>query len=506
MRSGGIGVPSGVEYRWRCGIQQRLETEAGLSPWRSTRGRSGRCLLAICFGAGGLITLAPRVGAAPTTCQARNVTKDLPSGSDLQIVIDAADPGDTIAVRSVCVGNFTISKDLTLIGRSTARVRRPSLDADGAGTVLIASAQVLLSNLRIRDGLATNGGGIVDTGTLVLENTVVRENKATDTGGGVYVGATGALTLSQGSWVAANRADHGGGIANLGTATLNDTSSVRNNSVIAFPHYRDGGGVYNAGLFTMNDSASVRGNHGHHSPGAGIYSSSGTVILNDASSVRDNSATYGSSGGGIYNAKESALVLNDTSSVRRNTAFGNGGGISNRGSVTLNDSSSVRGNTVYIRGGGMYNFGLHAVVTLNGASSVTRNRVFGSGGGIYNAATVTLNGASSVSENRATGTVASGGGIRNFGGSLVMNDTSSVRGNRTSGNGGGIDNSDGATSMQATALVTKNIVDIDRDGEGLGGGIFSCSDTLTGAVDGGNVDGNHLERATGTENNIASCP
>ena len=240
-----------------------------MSPRRSTRRRSGRCLLAICLGAGGLIALAPRVGAAPNTCQARNVTKDLPSGSDLQIVIDAADPGDTIAVQYVCVGNFTISKDLTLVGRSTASVRRPSLDANGAGTVLIVSAQVLLSNLRIRDGLATNGGGILDTGTLLLENTVVRENKATDTGGGVYVGATGTLTMSHGSWVAANRADHGGGIANLGTATLNGTSSVRDNSVLVFPHYRDGGGVYNAGLFTMNGSASVRNNHGHYSPGAG---------------------------------------------------------------------------------------------------------------------------------------------------------------------------------------------------------------------------------------------
>ena len=136
----------------------------------------------------------------------------------------------------------------------------------------------------------------------------------------------------------------------------------------------------------------------------------------------------------------------------------------------------MRGNTVYIRGGGIYNFGRHAMLTLNGASSVTRNGVSGSGGGIYNAATVTLSGTSSVSDNKA------------------------------SGNGGGIDDSGGATSMQATVSVTGNIADIDRDGEGVGGGIFSCGDTLTGAVDGGNVDGNHLRRATGTENNIASCP
>jgi len=423
-----------------------------------------------------LFAFPPSAGAVTATCAVRNVTKDLPSGSDLQAVVDAADPGDTISVRDVCVGNFTISKDLTLVGRSTARVHRPSLDADGAGTVLSVSAQVLVKHLRIRNGLATNGGGIVDTGTLLLENTVVRDSKATDMGGGVYVGATGALTLSEGSWVAGNRADHGGGIANLGTTSLNDTSSVRHNTVIAFPHYRNGGGVFNAGLLTLNDTASVRDNHGHFSPGPGIYSDSGTVILNGAASVRDNTGTYGSSGGGIYNAKLSTVVLNGTSSVRGNTAFGNGGGISNRGSVTLNDSSSVRGNTIYLRGGGVYNMGRHAVLTLNGSSSVSGNSVSESGGGIYNAATVTLN------------------------------DTSSVSDNLAGGNGGGITDSGGATSMQPTASVTGNIADIDRDGEGLGGGIFRCGDTLTGAVAGGNVDGNHLRRATGPKDNIASCP
>jgi nitrous oxidase accessory protein NosD len=101
---------------------------------------------------GGLVTLAPHASAVVNTCRARNVTKDRPSRLNLQLVIDAADPGDTIAVRYVCVGNFTIAKDLRLVGRSTREVPRPVLDANGEGRVLTVSGNVRLANLVITGG------------------------------------------------------------------------------------------------------------------------------------------------------------------------------------------------------------------------------------------------------------------------------------------------------------------------------------------------------------------
>ena len=62
----------------------------------------------------------PASSAVVNTCRARNVTQDSASDSNLQAVIRAATKNDVIAVRFVCVGNFKIAKNLTLIGRPTA--------------------------------------------------------------------------------------------------------------------------------------------------------------------------------------------------------------------------------------------------------------------------------------------------------------------------------------------------------------------------------------------------
>src|SRR5436853_1019238 len=285
---------------------------------------------------GGVVTLAPRAGAVANTCRARNVTKGRLARHSLQLVIDAADPGDTIAVRDACVGNFTIAKDLTLVGSSTHDVPRPVLNANGAGRVLTVGGDVRLTNVVITGGLVTdltsplenNGGGIFNDGTLLLHNTVVRGNRANDHGGGIYNSVTGTLTLNGVSRVHGNRSDRGGGIANFGTAALDGSSSVNGNAVRHFFHGRLGGGIYNEGVLTMNDSSSVRGNHGYYSPGSGIFTSDGTVTLNDSSTVRGNIGISGSFAAGIDNARGS-LTLNGRSSVRGNTSNGHSGGILN---------------------------------------------------------------------------------------------------------------------------------------------------------------------------------
>jgi hypothetical protein len=338
---------------------------------------------------GGLVTLAPHANAAVNTCRARNVTKDRPSRLNLQLVIDAADPGDTVAVRYVCVGNFTIAKDLRLVGTSTGDAPRPVLSANGEGRVLTVSGDVRLANLAITGGvvsdavypLENNGGGILNDGILRLHDTVVRGNRANDHGGGIYNSSTGTLTLNAVSWVHGNRSDRGGGIANFGTTNMNGSSSVNGNAVRHFYHNRYGGGIYNEGVLTMNDSSSVRGNRGYYGHGCGIFNDNGTITLNDSSTVRGNRGISGSVAGGIDNS-HGVVTLNDRSSVRGNTSSHLSGGIFNRrGTVTLKGSSSVTHNTTGGSGGGIYNFS--GTVTLDGRSSVTRNTA-GSAGGIYN--------------------------------------------------------------------------------------------------------------------------
>ncbi len=331
----------------------------------------------------GLIGAGPSAGAVRNTCRARNVSQDRPSRSDLQGVIDAADPGDKIAVRNVCVGSFTISKDLTLVGKSSAEIVRPVLNANAVGRVLAISAQVRLTHLEITGGkVADDGGGVALTGILILDHSIVRENQANDRGGGIYVSEAGVLTLRGWNSVTENTSDHGGGIANFGTTILNGSSAVSGNQVRSYYHYRHGGGIYNGGVLEMNGTSSVSGNLGYYSPGSGIYNF-GILTMNDSSTVSNNAGTYGSVAGGIANIG-GTVTMNDSSSVRGNTSSLHSGGISNRrGTITMNDSSSVAGNVTNGNGGGIYNF--RGTVTMNGASYVAGNYAGGSGGGIYNA-------------------------------------------------------------------------------------------------------------------------
>jgi hypothetical protein len=413
--------------------------------------------------------------AIANTCQARNATKDGPSRSDLQRVIDAASPGDTIEVRNVCVGNFVIAKDLTIIGRSTTTVPRPVLDGHAQNSVLTVDATVTVANLAIMHGAkppgtGDSGGGIATSGMLTLRNVVVRANRGE--GGGIY--NAGTLTLNGSTSV---RHNYAGGILNDGMLTMNDTSSVTEN--------RWRSAIYGVGDVTMNDASTVA-RHRHF---AGI-TTEGTITLNDAASVRDNDDFYG-----IWLYAGGELVMNASSSVAHNA-----GGIANEGTVTLNDSASVRGNHVSRRGGGVFN-GTGSVLVMNGSSIIRGNTAVTAGGGIFNLGTATLNGSAIVRGNRSNGP---GGGITNKL-TLTLNDNAVIARNEARTNGGGNSSrNSGSVSLNASPSVHNNTADADDDGNGVGGGILCDTGSLTGAVDGGNVNDNHRGTAPPVEDNIVT--
>ena len=62
--------------------------------------------------------------------------------------------------------------------------------------------------------------------------------------------------------------------------------------------------------------------------------------------------------------------------------------------------------------------------------------------------------------------------------------------------------------MNGSSSITGNSADADDNGSGNGGGVWlACSATLTGGIDGGNVNANYLGSASPVENNIGgpSC-
>jgi len=293
---------------------------------RSTPRRMISILATLGLVTGMLAIAAPGAGAVVNDCRARNVSQGTPDRSNLQAAIAAAHWGDTIAVRGVCVGNFMIGKNLTLVGRESPQMPKAVLDADGSGRVLIvAGTRVTLTNFEVTGGKTSSitgfhseGGGIANRGSLTMNDSVVRGNRATG---------------------------EGGGIANNGTLIMND-SVVRGNVAHNPESARYGGGIANRGSLTMNDSV-VRGNR---AIGAGGIFNDGTLTMNGSSSVARNASR--SLGGGIRNL--GTLTMNGSSSVARNRSGNYGGGIYNGDTVILSDSSSVTGNTASL-GGGIFN-------------------------------------------------------------------------------------------------------------------------------------------------------
>jgi CSLREA domain-containing protein len=108
----------------------------------------------------------------------------------------------------------------------------------------------------------------------------------------------------------------------------------------------DGGGLYNVGTLTLNQST-VLSNTAGSSFGGGLKNH-GTATLNN-STVSGNSAEYG---GGVYN--RGILILNN-STISRNTAKQHGGGIKNQGTLKLNNAT-ISANSAEDKGGGVLNF------------------------------------------------------------------------------------------------------------------------------------------------------
>src|SRR5262249_54833579 len=111
------------------------------------------------------------------------------------------------------------------------------------------STNVKIVGLTITRGSVTgaNGGGIANSGTLTLQESAIENNTASPNsngdsgeGGGIDNESSGTLTVTD-STVDNNSSGAGGGILNSGTLTVND-STIESDSAGHF-----GGGIFNFG-------------------------------------------------------------------------------------------------------------------------------------------------------------------------------------------------------------------------------------------------------------------
>ncbi|GAB1543448.1 hypothetical protein NUACC21_61220 [Scytonema sp. NUACC21] len=311
-------------------------------------------------------------------------------------------------------------------------------------------ATVIFNKLTIADGrgnIGDNfGGGINNSGTLILNNSIVRNHRA-EYGGGIY--NQGNITVNN-STISDNSAagpglGGGGGIYNQGNVTINN-STITNNSESGLGG-NGGGGIHNAGgVVTVNHSninnnaASASSNQAR---GGGIYNVGGTVTLSNSTLNGNSSSGRGGSGGGIFNNASGRVTLLQTT-VSSNTVNGSaneGAGIFNDGTLTVSNST-INDNTV------------------SGSGSLSS-----AGGGIYNNGTLTVSKSTINNNTSGSGLLRSGGsGIYNTNNGILSVSNSTISNNRTTSQGGGIYNNGTLTLVFST--ITQNLA-------ANGGGVFN---------------------------------
>jgi len=249
-------------------------------------------------------------------------------------------------------------------------VRNGSVTSDGGG-IQVANADLVVRDCAVTGNRSTaTGGGISNaaqtgTGNVKLVLSTVARNVAGAGGGGLFVGGSSLLTVTD-STIRRNIASKGGGI-NATTPTLTNCTISGNTAA------GDSGGGVSATVATLT-KCTVSGNSTENS-GGGIQA--GTASLTN-STISGNSAGFG---GGIRAG--TATLTNCT--VSGNHTNNDGGGILTTATATLT-KCTVSGNSASARGGGINAF----TATLTN-STISGNSAVIEGGGIFATAATLLN-------------------------------------------------------------------------------------------------------------------
>lgn len=283
--------------------------------------------------------------------------------TDLQVAINAANPGDTLELKGKFIGGFIITKNLNLIGKHHA-----ILDGAGAATVLTISTpgssltpiSVTLDKLIIQNGLSLIGGGgiLCPNAILVVKNSKIKNNKTLGSGGGILIGEEvvweANLTLINSEIENNEAVSAGGGIANIFAVVEIQNSEISRNLAEGA-----GGGIFSTfGINTITNTK-IDGN-ASFIIGGGIANTADSYTTLRHVKVKVNSSAVGA---GIFNGTgllpiiggESNIVIID-SKIDENAAFAVGGGLFNdSGSTATFNDTEVEKNRAQGVGGGVFN-------------------------------------------------------------------------------------------------------------------------------------------------------
>ena len=288
-------------------------------------------------------------------------------GSLRQAIINLTPGGGTITfdplitVVNITSGELVIGANITIIGHGSGS---PVISGNNTSRIFNISAgfTVNISDLTITNGTSINGGGIRNSGILMLDDVIVTGNSASD-GGGIYNDSNGNMTISDSNIsnnAYTNTGDRAGaGIYNLGTMNIQN-SVIDSNGSLANPGFGGGGGVYN----TSNANLTINN----------------TIINNN----------YGTRGGGILNELSSTIMITNTTISNNNATSLTGGGINNNASTITMVNSTISNNIANTSGGGVRSGGTGATMFLTNVT-ISYNTASTNAGGIFNVSPSVIN-------------------------------------------------------------------------------------------------------------------
>ena len=360
-----------------------------------------------------LLLAAPTLQAASWSVDGSDPACDDATGTPfcgIQAAIDAASDGDDVSIAS---GDYNdeirIDRDLTLFGAGKSAVAGA---CDGitnliwGGTVVTVEpgARAELSDVTIKWGVAAFGGGVNNSGELLLRDAEVCLNVTSLYGGGIYT--EGAIDLLR--------------------VEVYDNSSLTTQTI--------GGGIYVAtgGAATVKDSR-VDENYANLGAGIGV-AAGGTLNLNRSKLYFNRAIGAGSGidawGAGLHNLgtafiRETELELNVVTD-----SMGRGGAIYNEGQLYVvrsaivsnaieRDDPNVFGPAL---GAGIFNLGTAVLAgsTVSGNGIYNELFHFGYGAGIFNDGTLSLSSVTITNNTNAGAGWFMGAGVYSDGGTVTV--------------------------------------------------------------------------------------
>ncbi|MEZ4334319.1 MAG: choice-of-anchor Q domain-containing protein [Myxococcota bacterium] len=399
---------------------------------------------------------------------------------------------------------------------------------DGGGLAIRAGAgasllRVLVTGNRTTRTPASDGGGILNEGELVLRSTTVAGNHGTaEQGGGIFNAGSGTIA-AEGSAILGHAASvQGGGLwsnsaASVTTALVPECDGTTAavclvDTAIESNRAQDGAGYFQAagrlemtgGRIATNAVIQVQGTN---EEGGGLLATGGSADLLQVE-VSDNDADLG--GGILWSSGETL----DVTEVRiADNRAGHGGGLYLATGTLHANGIDVLANRANVSGGGLF---LGAATTSEILDTTIRDNVAsanadnGDGAGLWSAGHTTVE-RSTISGNTITGVGAQngryGGGVFAFGDTLSIFD-STISGNSASLGGGIGSNSTGALHLVNVTLVF-NTSTVASAGENLHHATASYTTTIRNSIvarapgaDAGSCNGLALTAASGSSFNL----